>query len=74
MACLVSRLVFSVSPFLPVSSRFSPFFIKLILQIYHQEFGTDCLGLVYLLSWSSFVEISSKYLHSKTGRARELKF
>ena len=39
----------SVSPFLPVSSiffMFSPFFIKLILQIYHQEFGTDCLGLV----------------------------
>ena len=34
--------------FLPFFSRFFPFFIKLILQIYHQEFGTYCLGLVSL--------------------------
>ena len=40
----------SDSLFLPISSSFFPFFppflIQFILQIYLQEFGTDCLGLV----------------------------
>ena len=46
---------FSVSScffqFLPV---FPLFFIKLILQIYHQEFGTDCLGLVMVIFMVTF--------------------
>ena len=43
---------FSVSSFfLPF---FPPFFIKLILQIFHQEFSTDSLGLVYVTPWTSW--------------------
>ena len=38
--------------FLPIF----PFFIRLILQIQIQEFGTDCLGLVYLIYHAIFVK------------------
>ena len=48
--------------FLPFFSCFSPFFIKLNLQIYHQEFGTDCLGLVFKTSSFCFIVAGSFFI------------